>query len=87
MIDPIGGFERIREFLLSYMDTAFRIRDPNVAEARRNLLRQPGTLANELFLEPVRRYEAAPHRLEWLVEEHRDNPLAHLERDARRAFV
>lgn len=87
MIDPIGGFDRIREFLLSYLDTAFRIRDPKVAQARRELLRQPGTLANELFLEPVRRYEAASRRLETLAEEGSDNPLGHLPRDARRAFI
>lgn len=87
MIDPIGGFERIREFLLSYMDTAFRIRDANVADERRKLLRQPGTLANELFLEPVRRYETAPSRLESLLKGDGENPLGHLSFEARRAFV
>jgi len=86
MIDPIGGFERIREFLLSYMDTAFRIRDSKVAEDRRHLLRQPGTLSNELFLEPVRRYEVVKEPLESLLEGD-GGPLAHLTADGRRAFV
>lgn len=87
MIDPIGGFERIREFLISYMDTAFRIRDQDVADARRKLFRQPGALSNDLFLEPVRRYEAAPRRLEDLLEAHDDSPIRHLPRECRRAFI
>ena len=28
MHDPIGTFSRIRELYLSYLDTAFRIEDP-----------------------------------------------------------
>ena len=31
MIDPEGGFRRIRDFFLSYLDTAFRIRDRELA--------------------------------------------------------
>ena len=87
MIDPIGGIERIREFLISYMDTAFRIRDTRVADARRSLLRQAGTLANEPFLEPVRRYESAPHKLEALLEDSDWNPIRHISREGRRAFI
>ena len=64
MIDPIGSLERIREFWLSYLDTAFRISDPDLAEARRRLLRSPGALTTELFLEPVARYREAEHALE-----------------------
>jgi hypothetical protein len=43
MQDPIGGFERIREFYVSYLDTAFRISDKGVAEERRRLLREART--------------------------------------------
>ena len=87
MLDPIGGQNRIREFLLSYFDTAFRIRDEEVAQARRELLRQPGTLATEAFLEPVPRYPQVAQRLEDLVDNEVDGPIRHLSRDARRAFV
>ena len=38
MLDPIGGFQRIEEFFTSYVETSFRISDPAVAAARRELL-------------------------------------------------
>src|SRR5437762_1877131 len=58
MQDPIGSFFRIRELYLSYLDTAFRIADPSVAEERRRLLRAPGTLCTEPLVEPIPRYES-----------------------------
>ena len=87
MIDPIGGVDRIREFLISYMDTAFRIRDPETAERRRALLRETGTLSNDAFLEPVRRYATAPFRLEDALKDDATNPIGHFSRASRRAFV
>lgn len=88
MIDPIGGLERIREFWLSYLDTAFRIGDSDLKEARRELLRVPGTLATDAFLEPVPRYRTSEHPLEALTTLQGDaNPLNHLPLAARRAFV
>lgn len=57
MHDPIGTFERIREFYISYLDTAFRIADSSVADERRRLLRQPGSLCTEPLIEPIPRYE------------------------------
>ena len=59
MQDPIGAFERIRELYLSYLDTAYRIRDESVAEERRRLLRQPGALCAEPLIEPIPTYSAA----------------------------
>ena len=50
MQDPIGAFERIRAFYVSYLDTAFRIGDESVAEERRLLLRRPGHSARHLSL-------------------------------------
>ncbi len=88
MIDPIGGLDRIREFWISYLDTAFRIRDEGFAEERRQLLRAPGTLTTEPFLEPVPRYAPAAHALEDLLRlGAQDNPLATYSAEARRAFV
>ena len=87
MLDPIGGLARIREFFLSYLDTAFRIRSDEVSESRRKLLREPGTMTAETYLEPVPRYAQSAHPLEDLV----DNPGTalpeHFDRNARRAFV
>ena len=52
MHDPIGAFTRIRELYLSYLDTAFRIEDPAIAEERQQLLRSVGELCTEPLLEP-----------------------------------
>lgn len=56
MQDPIGSFERIRELYISYLDTAFRISDTDVARERRALLRAPGTLTTQPLVEPIPRY-------------------------------
>ena len=57
MQDPIGNFKRIRELYISYLDTAFRIGDADVADERRELLRTSGTLCTEPLVEPIPRYE------------------------------
>ena len=44
MLDPIGGFERIRDLYVAYLDTAFRVRRQSLLKRRRELLRTPGTL-------------------------------------------
>src|SRR5262249_22058988 len=59
MRDPIGGFERIRELYITYLETAFRIRDAAVSKERRALLRSPGTLCTEPLVEPLPRYETS----------------------------
>lgn len=87
MLDPIGATHRIREFFLSYLETAFRIRDKDVQSARRRLLSRFGTLTTEEFLEPVPRYEQVPYTLQQLVDLKENNPLEHFDRNARRAFV
>jgi hypothetical protein len=87
MIDPIGGFERLREFFISYLDTAFRIRDDALAETRRELLRTSGTLAAEAYLEPVPRYRSCGYLLEDLLERERENPIGHFSRKGRAAFI
>ncbi len=88
MLDPVGGFERIRELYMSYLDTAFRVRRRDLAEARRALLRTPGTLATTPFLEPVPRYKTSLKSLADLIDdEAADNPIASLPREARRAFA
>ena len=56
MYDPIGGFQRIRDQYLAYLETAFRIADPRVSAERRNLLERAGQLCTEPLLEPIPRY-------------------------------
>lgn len=88
MLDPIGALTRIREFWLSYLDTAFRIGDARLSDNRRQLLRQPGTLTTDAFLEPVPRYSQSEHALEALVTlEGKENPLCDFPLPAIKAFV
>jgi len=56
MYDPIGGFQRIRDQYLAYLETAFRIADPRVSAERRDLLERAGQLCTEPLLEPIPRY-------------------------------
>ena len=87
MQDPIGSFERIREFYISYLDTAFRIADSSVAEERRRLLRRPGVLCTDPLVEPITRYEAHTTRFDEWVEADIDHVLPGYTREQRRAFV
>ena len=87
MLDPLGGFERIREFYISYLDTAFRVRRGSLAERRRELLRTFGTLTTSPFIEPVPRYEAGEFLLEDLIDLDVGNPLGDLSKTGRRAFA
>nr|WP_186183775.1 DEAD/DEAH box helicase [Burkholderia gladioli] len=72
MLDPIGGFNRIKDFFVSYVETSFRIADPVVAETRRRLLQTVNVFATEPLIEPVFRYTSSPKRLEQLAAEDGD---------------
>ena len=87
MLDPIGGFERLRDYILSYIDTAFRVRNPGLSKARSDMLRTNGALTAPCFLEPVLRYQTFEKRLEDLLEHFVGNPLESYPRDARVAFI
>jgi len=67
MIDPIGGFDRIRDFFITYLDTAFRIGNDEIQQRRRSLLETPGTLCTDPQLEPLPRYRTAPFRVDELA--------------------
>jgi len=85
MFDPLGSFERMRNFFVSYLDTAFKVRDPDVAAARRQLLETAGRMCAEPMIEPILRYKSAASRLEELVEQ--GGPLSDFTSEARVAFV
>jgi len=86
MRDPIGGFERVRDLYITYLETAFRMRDDGVTRERRHLLEQPGTLCTWPLIEPIPRYETA-FPLEELVHDEDDERLPGFDLDERRAFV
>jgi ATP-dependent helicase YprA (DUF1998 family) len=88
MHDPIGAFSRIRELYLSYLDTAFRIEDPHLAEERRKLLRKPGHLCTDPLLEPQPHWALDGRRFDDLLkEEGEDAVLRDLPPRARQVFI
>lgn len=88
MHDPIGAFSRIRELYLSYLDTAFRIEDPPLAQERRELLREAGRLCTDPLLEPQPQWALDGRSFEELLEESGDDAvLATLSPRARSVFL
>jgi Lhr-like helicase len=87
MLDPLGGFERIRDLYISYLDTAFRVRRKDLTTGRQALLRTSGALATAPFIEPVLRYQTHDCALEDLIGDFSGNPLAALSKAGRRAFA
>ena len=88
MIDPIGAFNRIRDFYISYLETAFSIRDQTVSKERRDLLEAAGSLCAEPILEPITRYVSAPFRFHELIHERDDDDrVPGLTAKEREAFV
>lgn len=67
MLDPIGGFNRIRDFFISYVETSFRISDRPVAAERRRLLETTNVFATSSFVEPVLRYRTHDLRIDQMV--------------------
>lgn len=65
MQDPIGGFERVRDLYITYLETAFRIRDTRVSRERRALLESPNTFCTDPLIEPLPRYQT----VDWLLHE------------------
>lgn len=56
MKDPIAAFESLRDFYITYLETAFRIRHDGIQARRRQLLEHAGTLCTTPLLEPIPRY-------------------------------
>lgn len=89
MLDPVRNFERIRDFYLTYLDTAFRIGHDDIARRRRDLLRAPGTLCTDPFLEPIPSYALSGYTVDGLarVGELGDRILRDFTAEERWAFV
>lgn len=86
MLDPIGGFNRIRDFFISYVETSFRISDRKVAAERRRLLETTNVFATASFVEPVLRYKPYELRLDEMVGK-KDSPIASMSNAAQVAFA
>jgi DEAD/DEAH box helicase domain-containing protein len=77
MLDPLGAYIRIRDQYIRYLETAFRIRDKDVAAERRYLLEQAGQVSTEPLFEPIARYQS----VDWAINQigtHPDSPLMEL---------
>lgn len=85
MFDPIGGFTRMIDQFLAYLDTAYRIDDPTMAARRRKLLSEPGQLALDPIFETVPRYKTWDKGIEALLTD--DKALPGFSPKERRAFV
>lgn len=85
MFDPIGGFNRMIEQFLAYLDTAFRIDDPEVSGMRRELLARKGQLALDPIFETVPRYKTWHTGLEGLLSD--QTVLANFNAKERAGFV
>lgn len=59
MIDPIGAYTRVAGSVISYIKTAFATRFPSLEQEREALLRAPGALSQEPWIEPLPSYESS----------------------------
>ena len=57
MNDPIGAFEKIRDNFILYLKTAFGTQFPGLEREREAMLRQPGILNQQPWIEPLPRYQ------------------------------
>jgi DEAD/DEAH box helicase domain-containing protein len=69
MFNPSKSFLELRDFFITYLETAFRIGNPTVQENRRALLEKAGNLMSEPFLEPLPRYKSSGVRIEQLTND------------------
>lgn len=56
MNDPIGAFEKIRDNFILYLKTAFGTQFPGLELEREAMLRSPGILNQQPWIEPLSRY-------------------------------
>ena len=88
MFDPIGAFIRIRDFYISYLETAFSIQNRQVSAERRTLLESGGSLCTEPIIEPLTRYKAADFVLTDVINDQvQDDRVPGLDVRQRQAFV
>lgn len=88
MNDPISTFYSIRDFYITYIETAFRIGSPNIQKKRRELLEANDTLCTEPLLEPLPAYLDCGLKINDLLEvTHSQKWLPGFTRSEVEAFV
>lgn len=69
MKDPIGVFDQIRDNFILYVKTAFGTRFPSIEKEREELLRRPGVLCQEPWVEPLPKYKPSGKKVGQLTGE------------------
>ena len=58
-MDIISAFDRVRDSYVDYVKTAFGTQYPGLEVERERLLREPGTISQEPWIEPIPRYQTS----------------------------
>ncbi|WP_332815974.1 DEAD/DEAH box helicase [Ramlibacter sp.] len=88
MQNPLQTFQSIQDFYITYLETAFRIGDPEIQRKRRLLLETPEALSTEPFLEPLPQYLDYGLRIDDLSDnEHGRTWLPGFSPRERQAFI
>ena len=58
-MDPVTAFNKVKESYINYVKTAFGTQYPGLEKERERLLREPRTICQELWIEPIPRYQTS----------------------------
>lgn len=82
MKDPMGVYDAIQTSLRLYVTSAFRTNSPTFEDERLRLLKAPGNLFQEAYVEPLPEYRTGKRLAELTADD-----LPGLDERARRAFI
>jgi DEAD/DEAH box helicase domain-containing protein len=82
MKDAVAAFEKVRDSYISYVQTAFGTDNPEFELERERLLRDSRVISQDLWIEPLPRYETSGKKLDSLS----DTDLPGLDPDCRADF-
>ena len=66
-MDVITAFDKVRDSYIDYVKTAFGTQYPGLEAERERLLRQPGTICQEPWIEPIPRYRTSGKKIQDLT--------------------
>ena len=68
-MDVLTAFEKVRESYINYVKTAFGTQYPGLETERERMLRQPGSICQEPWIEPLPRYQSSGKAIEDLNDQ------------------
>ena len=68
-MDVIAAFDKVRDSYIDYVKTAFGTQYPGLEKERERLLRAPGTICQEPWIEPIPRYRSSGKSIHSLTTE------------------